>query len=193
MGRRRILERSVCSCCDREAGLAWFDCNLYGRANRGDGALPVFALARISRVVVWPDGLRARIERRGHEYQSDGAGATAFHGACPEHVLFFWNASASDTRHNGWVDCISRQPGSWLWPDRRRLCASLRQRLLADEGATDRRVRRRLTRLQQLAAKTDWVETRLAASPISRAVLPLPAETRQAASLPVLLFFSLKF
>jgi hypothetical protein len=103
---------------------------------------PWLALAVLA---LWADGIGARGQRRGHEYEPDGAGAAAVHGTRAEHFLFLWHVSASRLGLAvGWIASrISLAAGfgviaavyavafgSACWPVRARTAAAA----AADEG-----------------------------------------------------------
>ena len=53
---------------------------------------------------LWADGIGARRQRRGHEYQPDGAGASAVYGTRAEHFLFLRDVSAGGAWAGvGWI------------------------------------------------------------------------------------------
>src|ERR1035441_6407749 len=134
MGCGRIPERSLCSGADCAGGSAHCDCACHAAADIYDGPFTVFAVAGDCRAPVWTDGIGARRQRRGHEYQPDETSATAFHGTRPEHFLFLWHVSAGGTGADGGRRGIADQPGSRVWHNRRRVCGRIWQRLLADES-----------------------------------------------------------
>src|ERR1700674_4715282 len=133
MGRGRVPERSFCSGGDCACGGAHFDCAFDAAADFYHGIFAVFAVAGNGRTTLWADGIGARRQRRGHEYQSDGAGASAVYGTCSEHLLFLWHVSAGCAGAGGGLDRIADQPGGRVWRDCGGVCGGIWQRLLADE------------------------------------------------------------
>src|SRR6266853_4742811 len=134
MGRGRVPERSSCSGADCANGGTHFDCAFDATADFHDGAFAIFAVAGDGRITLWDDGIGARHQRSGHEYQSDGAGTAAVYGACPEYFLFLWHFFTGGAGAGGGLGRIADQPGGRVWDDCRSVCGCFRQRLLAYEN-----------------------------------------------------------
>src|SRR5467141_2890832 len=138
MGRGRIPERSLCSGADCASWGTYFDCAFDAAADFYHGPFALFSVVGDGRTTLWADGIGARHQRRGHEYQSDGAGASAVYGTCPEYFLFLWNFFTGGAGAGGGLGRIADQPGGWVWHDCCRLCGCFWQRLLADSSTGGR-------------------------------------------------------
>src|ERR1700693_285743 len=129
MGRGRVSERALCSGLDWASGIAMVDCCFDVIADAHHGAGAVFALARPGCTALWSDGIGARGQRGGHEYQFDGARTAAFYGAGAEYVLFLWDVSAGGIGTGGGSDRIAHQFGRWVWGDCSGVCGRVWERL----------------------------------------------------------------
>lgn len=99
-----------------------------------DGGRAVLAVAGFGGIALRADGIGARSERRGDEYQFDGAGAAALHGACAEYFLFLWNVSADHARTGRGVGRFAGEPDRGIRHNRGGLRSCVRQRVLAGSG-----------------------------------------------------------
>ncbi len=134
-GSGRVPERSLCSGADCADGGTLVDCVGDVAADFYDGTFAVCPMAGAGGITVWVDGIGARRQRRGHEYQPDGASAATVYGTCPEYFLFLWHVSAGGARAGGGLGCIADQPGGRVWRDCRGVRGRIWQRLLADSSS----------------------------------------------------------
>src|ERR1700694_417713 len=122
MGCGRVPERTLCPGADCARWATHCDRDFDAPADFYHGAFAVFAVVGDSRTTLWAHGVGAWRQRRGHEYQSDGASASAFYGTRPEYFLFLWHVSAGGIGAGGGLGRIADQPGGGVWCDRGGVC-----------------------------------------------------------------------